>query len=80
MLYHNEPIWCDGKIVGDLTSGMYGHTIGTSIGMGYVINEEGVTKELVNSSKFEIEVAGKKYSAKASLKAFYDSKSERVRM
>ena len=80
MLYHNEPIWCDGKIVGDLTSGMYGHTIGTSIGMGYVLNEEGVTKELVNSSKFEIEVAGKKYSAKASLKAFYDSKSERVRM
>ena len=80
MLYHNEPIWCDGKIVGDLTSGMYGHTIGTSIGMGYVINEEGVTKELVNSSKFEIEVAGKKYSAKASLKAFYDSKNERVRM
>ena len=80
MLYHNEPIWCDGKIVGDLTSGMYGHTIGTCLGMGYVFNKEGVTKELINSSKFEIEVAGEMYRAKASLKSFYDPMSERARM
>ena len=80
ILYHNEPIWCDGKIVGDLTSGMYGHTIGTCLGMGYVFNKGGVTDEFIRSSKFEIEVAGNRYSAKASLKAFYDPMSKRVRM
>ena len=80
LLYHNEPIWCNGKIVGDLTSGMYGHTIGSSLGMGYVSNEEGGSKDFFESSIFEIEVAGEKHRAKTSLRAFYDPKNERVRM
>ncbi|PQM55543.1 MAG: FAD-dependent oxidoreductase, partial [Deltaproteobacteria bacterium] len=80
LLYHNEPIWCNGKIVGDLTSGMYGHTIGTSLGMGYVFNEEGVSKDFLESSIFEIEIAGEKHRAKTSLRAFYDPKNERIRM
>ena len=80
LLYHNEPIWCDGRIVGDLTSGMYGHTLGTSLGMGYVSYEDGVTRDLLHSSVFEIEVAGERHPARASLQSFYDPKSERVRM
>ena len=80
LLYHNEPIWCGQKIVGDLTSGMYGHTIGTCLGMGYVSCEEGVSKEFLESNSFEIEVAGQRYPARTSLTAFYDPKSERVRM
>jgi len=80
LLYHNEPIWCDGRIVGDLTSGMYGHTLRTSLGMGYVSYEDGVTRDLLQSSVFEIEVAGELHPARASLQAFYDPKSERVRM
>ncbi len=28
LLYHNEPIWRDGALVGRTTSGMFGHTIG----------------------------------------------------
>ncbi|MEC8980941.1 MAG: aminomethyltransferase family protein, partial [SAR324 cluster bacterium] len=80
LLYHNEPIWCNDKIVGDLTSGMYGHTIGTCLGMGYVFHEDGVSRDLLESSIFEIEVAGEKHRARASLRAFYDPKSERVRM
>ncbi len=80
LLYHNEPIWCGGKILGDLTSGMYGHTIGTCLGMGYVSSEDGVSKEFLESNSFEIEVAGERYPARPSLTAFYDPKSERVRM
>lgn len=80
LLYHNEPVWCDGRIVGDLTSGMFGHTIGAALGMGYVRHEEGVSRELLESSVFEIEVAEVRHRARASLRAFYDPKSERVRM
>ena len=80
LLYHNEPIWCGGEILGDLTSGMYGHTIGTCLGMGYVNSEDGVSKEFLESNSFEIEVAGERYPARTSLTAFYDPKSERVRM
>ena len=80
LFYHNEPIWCGEKIVGDLTSGMYGHTIDTCLGMGYVNWEEGVSKEFIESTHFEIEVAGERYPARPSLSAFYDPKSKRVRM
>ena len=80
LLYHNEPIWCGNIIVGDLTSGMYGHTIGTCLGMGYISCEEGVSKEFLESNRFEIEVAGERYPARPSLRAFFDPKSERVRM
>ena len=80
LLYHNEPIWCGNTIVGDTTSGMYGHSIGSCLGMGYIENPEGVSKEWIESQKFEIEVAGERYPAKASLKAFYDPGNARTRM
>ena len=35
-LYHDEPIWRDGRLVGRTTSGMFGHTLGRPLAMGYV--------------------------------------------
>ena len=81
MLYHNEPIWRDGVIAGYLTSGMYGHTVGTCLGMGYVSNPDGiVTPSYVRDATYEIEVANKRYPARASLRPFYDPKSLRTKM
>ena len=80
MLYHNEPIWRDGKQVGYLTSGMYGHTVGSALGMGYVNNLDGATADFIKSGSYEIEVAGVRHKATASLSSFYDPKSERVKM
>jgi heterotetrameric sarcosine oxidase gamma subunit len=77
MLYHNEPIWRNGEIVGYITSGMYGHTIGGAIGLGYVKHPGGVTTEWVNSGTYELEVACERFAARASLRPFYDPKSER---
>ncbi|MFT4437781.1 GcvT family protein [Caballeronia sp. 15715] len=79
LLYHEEPIWCDGKIVGSITSGMYGHRVDASLGMGYVNNPDGVTSDWLAQSKFEIEVAWEKVPAKASLAGFYDSKNVRIK-
>jgi 4-methylaminobutanoate oxidase (formaldehyde-forming) len=79
LLYHNEPIWRDGIIVGYITSGMFGHTIGRSIGMGYVNNEDGATPDIVKSGSYEIEIACKRYPARASLRPSYDPKNERIR-
>lgn len=79
LIYHNEPIWRDDVIVGYITSGMFGHTIGRSIGMGYVNNANGATPEFVKSGKYEIEIACERYSARASLQPSYDPKNERIR-
>ena len=78
MVYHNEPLIRDGKIVSYLSSGAYGHHLGAAIGMGYVPCE-GETADSVLASSFEIEVAGTRVAAEASLKPMYDPKSERVK-
>jgi 4-methylaminobutanoate oxidase (formaldehyde-forming) len=79
MLYHHEPILRDGVIVGHLTSGNYGHSLGGSVGLGYVEVEEEITREYLDSGKFAIDVAGEQIPAKASLSALYDPKAERMR-
>jgi 4-methylaminobutanoate oxidase (formaldehyde-forming) len=79
-LYHDEPIWRNNVLVGRITSGMFGHTLGSSAGMGYVAHAgEVVTPEWVNAGDYEIEIATERASAKASLKAFYDPSNQRVK-
>lgn len=79
LLYHAEPIVRDGAIVGYLTSGAYGHHLGAAVGLGYVPCK-GETAQDVLSSRYEIEIAGKRVLATASLKPLYDPKSERVKV
>ncbi len=79
LLYHNEPIWRDGRLAGRLTSGAYGHHLGAAVGLGYVGCEVGEGAEALPGSEYQIEVAGEKVAAVASLKPLYDPKGERVR-
>ncbi len=79
LLYHNEPIFRDGERVGYLTSASYGHTLGRSIGLGYVRNDSGVDAGFVNSGNYEIDVAGTRYRARASLRPMFDPAGARMR-
>ena len=76
MVYHNEPILRDGRIVGTVTSGNYGHHLGGAVAMGYVPCAPG---EDVLAARYEIDVAGRRVEAKASLEPLHDPRSERVR-
>ena len=78
LLYHNEPVMRDGEVVGYLSSGVYGHHVGAAMGMGYVPCKGETVAELL-ASDFEVDVMGTKVKAEASLKPFYDPKSERVK-
>jgi glycine cleavage system aminomethyltransferase T/glycine/D-amino acid oxidase-like deaminating enzyme len=78
LVYHNEPVLRDGEIVGRLTSGNYGHTLGAAVGMGYVPCKGEAAADVLASS-YEIDVAGVKVKAAASLRPMYDPKSERVK-
>ena len=80
LLYHNEPVWRDGGIIGYTSSGNYGHFLGGAIAMGYLNHKDGVTADYVNSGGFEIEVAGERFAATASLRPLYDPKAERVKV
>ena len=79
LLFHNEALVRDGEIVSHITSGNYGHFLGGAIGLGYVPCE-GKSAEQILASKYEIEIAGERFAAIASLKPMYDPTAERVRM
>ncbi len=79
LLFHNEAILRDGNIVGTITSGNYGHHLGGAVGLGYVPCP-GESETDVLASSYEIEIAGERFAAEASLKPMYDPKAERVRM
>ena len=79
LMYHGEQIYRDGERVGYIRSGAYGFTLGGAVGLGFVENEEGVTADYIKSGKFEIEVNGVYYPAKASLQPMYDPKGMRVK-
>jgi 4-methylaminobutanoate oxidase (formaldehyde-forming) len=79
LVYHNEPIYRDGARAGYVSSGNYGHTLGAAVAMGY-IPCEGESPADVLASSYEIEVAGTRIKAEASLKPMYDPKAERVKV
>ena len=78
LLFGNEIIYRDGKIAGYLQTGAYGFTLGGAMGMGFVENEAGATNDFINSGGYEIDIAGVRHSAKASLRPMYDPKGIRV--
>jgi len=79
LLYHDEPIWRDGALVGRIASGAYGHTVGRSVGLGWVSHPDGVTDGFVTSGRWEIEIACERWPARAQLAPPYDPRSLRVR-
>ena len=67
LLYHNEPIWRGRTLVGHIRSGMYGHTLGAAVGLGYVSLPDGAAPGDIGAEDFEIEIAGRRHAARASL-------------
>ncbi|ULR50246.1 GcvT family protein [Streptomyces deccanensis] len=77
LLFHDEPIFRDGALVGRVASASYGHTLGAAVALGWVSAPEAVHRPWFAEGSYEIEVAGRRVPAQASLRPLYDPKSER---
>jgi dimethylglycine dehydrogenase len=70
----DEPIWHDGKVVGAVTSGGYGHSAQASIALGYI------PAQLTRSRDgFEIEILGARRAARRLDAAAFDPHGLRMR-
>src|SRR5262249_12797332 len=78
-LFRNEPVLRDGRIVGHLSSGAYGHTLGRAVGLGYVPCRPGESSAEMLGSHYEIEVAGLRVAGTATQRPFYDPSGLRLR-
>ena len=79
LLYGMELIYLDGEEVGYLQVGAYGHTLGGAVGIGFAELDQPVSADVVNSGTWEIDVAGKRVAAQASLRPLYDPAMERIK-
>ena len=73
LLLHDEPIYCEGKIIGETTSGNYSFNYKKNMALGY-LNLIDSKKEL-QKKQFQIEVAKTKYDSTLQLKALHDPKN-----
>ncbi len=71
--FGDEPVWHDGKVVGWVTSGGYGHTVQKSLAMGYI------PKDLASETAFEIEILGERRTATRLEGAAFDASGSRMR-
>lgn len=84
LCFHGEIVLRDGQVVGDLRSASYGHTLKGAVGLSMVHRVEAgtskpVTKEWIQSGKWELEIAGKKYPAVASINPLFDPSNKKIK-
>ena len=70
----DEPIWHDGRVVGWVTSGAYGHSVQRSLALGYI-----PAKLAGATSGFEIEIIGERRKAERQAAAAFDPSGARMR-
>ncbi len=70
----DEPVWHDGKVVGWVTSGAYGHSVRQSLALGYI--PAALARE---TSGFEIEIIGERRKALRQPAAVFDPDGGRMR-
>jgi dimethylglycine dehydrogenase len=70
----DEPVWHDGKVVGWVTSGGFGHCVGKSIALAYV--PAALSKA---STGFEIEILGERRPAVLATQPLHDAAGDRMR-
>ena len=79
LLWHAEVIRHNGQPVGYVRAGSYGHTLGGAVGLALIEASESVDQAYLAKGIWEIEIAGKLYPCRCSLKPLYDPEMKRIR-
>jgi 4-methylaminobutanoate oxidase (formaldehyde-forming) len=79
ILWGGERFFRDGVCVGYTTSAAYGHTLGASVALGYLdLGGEPVTRALIESGAYAVDVSGERVGARVSLDPLFDPERERI--
>jgi len=78
LLWGGEPLLRDGRWFGHVRAGAYGHTLGGAVGLAEVEDPAGIPAEAVDAGWFEVDIAGVRYPARASVRPMYDPDRLRV--
>jgi 4-methylaminobutanoate oxidase (formaldehyde-forming) len=80
LLFHAEPVWRDGVAVGYVRAASYGHTLGGAVGLAMIdAGDAPLDQAWIDAGRWEVDVAGTRVPARASLRPLYDPGNERIK-
>ena len=79
LLYGGEPVLHDGRWLGYVRAAAYGHTLGGAVGLAMLEDPAGLPAEAVDGAQLEIDIAGSRYPARASMRPMYDPDRQRIK-
>jgi 4-methylaminobutanoate oxidase (formaldehyde-forming) len=82
LMYHGEVVRRSGVPVGYVRAASYGFTLGGAVGLAMVSSPagEGIDQSWLDNGEWTVEIAGRTYPARVSLRPLYDPRNERIRM
>jgi glycine cleavage system aminomethyltransferase T len=80
LLFHAEVLHRNGKPVGYVRAGSYGHTLGGAVGLAMIEAGEPINPTYLKDATWEIDIAGSRYPAAVSLRPLYDPDMTRIRI
>ena len=78
LIFHDETIYLDNRIVGRVSSGAYSYYYEKPMGMGYIEIDKPSSWEDVPKGNYEVDFAGQRVPIRISLLPFFDPKGERI--
>ncbi len=79
LLHGGEPVLREGRWLGYVRAAAYGHTLGGAVGLATIEDEAGLPVEAIEHGRFEVDIAGVRYPARASVRPMYDPDRLRIK-
>lgn len=79
LLFHAEPVYRDGRPLGYVRAGSYGHTLGGAVGLAMIDAGEPIDPAWCEAGRWEVDIAGRRYPARVSLQPMFDPQMTRIR-
>ena len=79
MMFHAEVVHRNGVALGYIRAASYGHTLGGAVGLAMIDAGVAIDDTYMSKGTWEVDIAGARYPAVASIKPLYDPEMSRVR-
>ncbi len=79
LMFHAEMVYRDGKPVGYVRAASYGFTLGGAVGLAMIDAGEPIDQAWCEAGRWEIDIAGTRFPARASLAPMYDPEMKRIK-
>ena len=79
MMFHAEVVRRNGIAVGYIRAASYGHTLGGAVGLAMIDAKEPLDQTWIDNGTWDVDIAGKRYPAVASLKPMFDPDNTKIK-